>query len=230
MSYFYRYSTCFNVFIPRPVTTSFERFIAVLVRGSCILKLSGTVPVRGPSKKGNRTETGPDFKALWTSHLLWKAGPGTSGRCSSDLLCRYPAATSGSTVSNYVLGPETYSQPQHRSLLDNSSNWFINAALMDYHFNIQTPDSITNTLPNSYSAEQSHTQKLETQWRYAAEKVDVTSWSQCYGGEIKHQPALDCHIARVHFNYQVCPGTEVSASPCSLTAPCRPTIVWITPA
>ena len=46
---------------------------------------------------------------------------------------------------------------------------------MDYHFNIQTPDSITNTLPNSYSAEQSRMQKLETQWRYAAEKVNVTS-------------------------------------------------------
>ena len=64
MSYFFRYSTCFNVFIPRPVTTSFDRFFAVPVRGSCILKLSGTGPVHGPSKKGNRTETGPDFKAL----------------------------------------------------------------------------------------------------------------------------------------------------------------------
>ena len=64
MSYFYRYSTCFNVFIPRPVTTSFLRFFAVPVCGSCILKLSGTGPVRGPSKKGNRTGTGPDFKAL----------------------------------------------------------------------------------------------------------------------------------------------------------------------
>ena len=64
MSYFYRYSTCFNVFIPRPVTTSFLRFFAVPVRGSCILKLSGTSPVCGPSKKGNRTKTGPDFKAL----------------------------------------------------------------------------------------------------------------------------------------------------------------------
>ena len=64
MSYFYRYSTCFIVFIPRPVATSFDRFFAVPVHGSCILKLSGTGPVRGPSKKGNRTETGPDFKAL----------------------------------------------------------------------------------------------------------------------------------------------------------------------
>jgi hypothetical protein len=34
------------------------------VRGSWILKLSGTGPVRGPSKKGNRIETGPGFKAL----------------------------------------------------------------------------------------------------------------------------------------------------------------------
>ena len=64
MSYFCRYSTYFIVFIPRPVTTSFLRFFAVPVHGSCILKLSGTGPVRGPSKKDNRTETGPDFKAL----------------------------------------------------------------------------------------------------------------------------------------------------------------------
>ena len=40
------------------------QFFAVPVHGSCILKLSGTGLVRGPSKKGNRTETGPDFKAL----------------------------------------------------------------------------------------------------------------------------------------------------------------------
>ena len=64
MSYFYRYNTFFIVFIPRPVTTSFNWFIAVPVHGSDILKLSGTGSVRGPSKKGNRTETGPDFKAL----------------------------------------------------------------------------------------------------------------------------------------------------------------------
>ena len=48
----------------QPVLTGFLRFFAVPVCGSCILKLSGTGPVRGPSKKGNRTETGPDFKAL----------------------------------------------------------------------------------------------------------------------------------------------------------------------
>ena len=48
----------------QPVLTGFLRFFAVPVHGSCILKLSGTCPVRGPSKKGNRTETGPDFKAL----------------------------------------------------------------------------------------------------------------------------------------------------------------------
>ena len=64
MSYFCRYSTCFIVFIPRPVTTSFNRFFAVPVHSSCILKLSGTGPVCGPSKKGNRTETGLDFKTL----------------------------------------------------------------------------------------------------------------------------------------------------------------------
>jgi hypothetical protein len=45
--------------------TVFLRFFAVPVRGSWILKLSGTGPVRGPSKKGTRTETGPDFKALF---------------------------------------------------------------------------------------------------------------------------------------------------------------------
>ena len=43
---------------------SFLWFFVVPVCGSCILKPSGTGPVRGPSKKGNRTETGPDFKAL----------------------------------------------------------------------------------------------------------------------------------------------------------------------
>ena len=48
----------------QPVLTGFLRFFAVPVRGSCILKLSGTGPVRGPSKKSNRTETGLDFKAL----------------------------------------------------------------------------------------------------------------------------------------------------------------------
>ena len=64
MSAFCRFSTRFIIFIPRLVTTSFLRFFAVPVRGFCILKPSGTGPVRGPSKKGNRTETGPDFKAL----------------------------------------------------------------------------------------------------------------------------------------------------------------------
>jgi hypothetical protein len=64
MSEFCLSSTHFTVFIPGPVTTVFLRFFAVLVRGSWILKLYGTVQVRGPSKKGNRTETGPDFKAL----------------------------------------------------------------------------------------------------------------------------------------------------------------------
>ena len=35
----------------QPVLTGFLRFFAVPVRGSCIMKLSGTGPVRGPSKK-----------------------------------------------------------------------------------------------------------------------------------------------------------------------------------
>ena len=56
-----------TVFKPGSVTTGFLRFFAVPVRGSWILKLSGTGPVRGPSKKGNRTGTGPDFKALVVS-------------------------------------------------------------------------------------------------------------------------------------------------------------------
>ena len=64
MSEFRRSGTHFIIFILRPVTTGFLQFFAVLVRGSWIQKLSGTGPVRGPSKKGNRTETGPDFKAL----------------------------------------------------------------------------------------------------------------------------------------------------------------------
>jgi hypothetical protein len=41
----------------------------VPVRGSWILKLSGTGPVCGPSKKGNGTGTGPDFKALGIIHF-----------------------------------------------------------------------------------------------------------------------------------------------------------------
>ena len=53
----------------QPVLTGFLQFFVVLVRGSCILKLSGTGPVRGPSKKGNRTETGPDFKALFITDM-----------------------------------------------------------------------------------------------------------------------------------------------------------------
>ena len=63
-SYLYRYSMYFIVFIPRPVTTGFLGFFGVPVHGSCILKLSGTCLVCGPSKKDNMTETGPDFKAL----------------------------------------------------------------------------------------------------------------------------------------------------------------------
>ena len=70
MSYFCRYSTHFVAFIPRPVTTSFDRFFVVLVHGSCILKLSGTELVRNPSKKGNRTKTGLDFKALGLCALV----------------------------------------------------------------------------------------------------------------------------------------------------------------
>jgi hypothetical protein len=64
MSEFYRSSTHYIVFILRLVTTSLDRFFAVPIRGSWILKLSGTGPVCGPSKKGNGTGTGPDFKAL----------------------------------------------------------------------------------------------------------------------------------------------------------------------
>jgi hypothetical protein len=66
-------SMCFTVFIPGPVTTGFLLFFAVPVRGSWILKLSGTGPVCGPSKKGYRTETGPDFKALSIKKLKWIA-------------------------------------------------------------------------------------------------------------------------------------------------------------
>ena len=51
--------------------TGFLRFFAVLVCGSWILKLSETGLVRGPSKKSNRTETGPDFKALLMHLLCW---------------------------------------------------------------------------------------------------------------------------------------------------------------
>ena len=64
----------FIVFIPRPVTTSFDGFFVVQVHGSCILKLSGTGLVSSPSKKGNRTETGPDFKALDARCVVWAIG------------------------------------------------------------------------------------------------------------------------------------------------------------
>jgi hypothetical protein len=73
MSEFCLSSTCFTVFILGPVTSCFLRFFAVPVCGSWILKLSGTGLVRGPPKKSNRTETGPDFKALvttWSAYIL----------------------------------------------------------------------------------------------------------------------------------------------------------------
>ena len=55
MFYFYRYSMCFIVFIPRQVTTSFDRFFAVFCHSG---------PRFLHSEAGIRTETGPDFKAL----------------------------------------------------------------------------------------------------------------------------------------------------------------------
>ena len=54
----------------QPVSTGFLRFFAVPVHSSCILKISGTGPIRSPSKKGNRTETGPDFKALFSLNSM----------------------------------------------------------------------------------------------------------------------------------------------------------------
>ena len=59
MFYCIHSKTSYNQF--RPV---FCVFFAVPVHSSCILRLSGTSLVRGPSKKGNRTETRLDFKAL----------------------------------------------------------------------------------------------------------------------------------------------------------------------
>ncbi|KAF8814021.1 hypothetical protein BYT27DRAFT_7071949, partial [Phlegmacium glaucopus] len=58
------------------------------------------------------------------------------------------------------------------SLLDASSNRFLSAASTDYHFDIQTPTSVAAPSLESYRADQSRTQKLETQRRYASEKVD----------------------------------------------------------
>ena len=77
MSYFCRYSTCFIVFIPRPVTTSFDWFFVFFfffffffffccgsgpqfLHSEVFWDLSGSWSFQ----KGNRTETGPDFKAL----------------------------------------------------------------------------------------------------------------------------------------------------------------------
>jgi hypothetical protein len=51
------------------------QFFAVPVSGSWILKFSGTGPVCGPSKKGNRTGTGPDFKALRRTRTAVLAEP-----------------------------------------------------------------------------------------------------------------------------------------------------------
>jgi hypothetical protein len=48
-----------------PVFCGFLQFRS----SSWILKLSGTGPVCGPSKKGNGTGTGPDFKALFAKRL-----------------------------------------------------------------------------------------------------------------------------------------------------------------
>ena len=88
----------------------FLRFLAVLVHGSCILKLSGTGPVRGPSKKGNRTKTRPDFKTLklmntqfihlltWPSQLslLW------STHCVDKLNCAGCHVSLKNVVSKYI--------------------------------------------------------------------------------------------------------------------------------
>ena len=71
MSYFFTNIARFLLYSFRdqlqPVSTGFLQFFAVLVHGSCILKLSGTCPVRGPSKKDNRTETGME---TWSTMLV----------------------------------------------------------------------------------------------------------------------------------------------------------------
>ena len=66
-----RSRTCFIVSCPRLVTTSFDHFFCGFLHfflapvcGSWILKLFRTGPVLGPSKKGKKTGTGPEFKAL----------------------------------------------------------------------------------------------------------------------------------------------------------------------
>jgi hypothetical protein len=92
MSEFSLSSTRFTVFIPGPVTTGFLRFFAVPVHSSWILKLSGTGPVHSSSKKGNRTETGLDFKALLTklvckSRSSWWYGLGSRLLCVVSKYC-----------------------------------------------------------------------------------------------------------------------------------------------
>ena len=66
MAEFCRSGTRFIIFIPRPVTTSYNRFFCGFLRSwSAVLGFWSFLGlVCGPSKKGNRTETGPDFKAL----------------------------------------------------------------------------------------------------------------------------------------------------------------------
>ena len=61
----------FNIFIPdwfELVWTSFLQVFSIPVRGSWILKISRTGPDLGASKKGKKTRTGLDFKALHAIH------------------------------------------------------------------------------------------------------------------------------------------------------------------
>ena len=70
MSIFCWYSTCFIVFIPRPVTTGFDWFFCGSGPRFLHSEAFWTGPVCGSSKKGNRTEIGPDFSALLVHQTL----------------------------------------------------------------------------------------------------------------------------------------------------------------
>jgi hypothetical protein len=125
----------------------FYGFFAVPDRGSWILKLSGTGRVRGLSKKGNGTRTGPDFKALLPSNkflqlvdklprshsaILIQLRTGHAPlnhhlfriRCSETPVCPHCGNLTVKTVGHYLLQCPHYQHKRHtlRRKLKRSAN------------------------------------------------------------------------------------------------------------
>jgi hypothetical protein len=68
ISWFCWFTPCFNTFIPGLVQISLDRFFPVFSGFGLVfldLATSRTGLGPGPAKKGDRTRTGPDFKALY---------------------------------------------------------------------------------------------------------------------------------------------------------------------